>query len=196
MDQAKNIRQEAVFNESQNGLLDVIVGIIVLGFGIGILTGLFWLGGILLPVLLPAWLDAKKRLANRDRGYQPIPAQMQPMSIALVGLMIVGLLALILGIVLFLIFSQGGMFPGLFSWLQEYFPLVLGAVAALLFAIFGAITHTGRFFLYAILAMAIFTVSYFLDLSLGIAVTSLGGLIFLAGSYILSRFLKEHPAAA
>ena len=48
MDQAKNIRQEAVFNESQNGLLDVIVGIIVLGFGIGILTGLFWLGGILL----------------------------------------------------------------------------------------------------------------------------------------------------
>lgn len=193
MEQVSDFGRDANLYDSQDGLGDISAGAIILGFGIGLLTGMIWLSGVWIPLLVPIWQDAKKRLARRRGISAETPAQIHHAKTKLAMLFAVGTLTLLLGLVFFMIFSQKSLLPGLRIWLQEYFELALGGLAALLFAIFGAINRTGRFFLYALLAMAIFTAGYLFQISPGISMTMLGGLVFLAGLIVLIRFLREHP---
>lgn len=194
MERVNDFGQDTNLFDSHDGLGDISAGIIILGFGIGLLTGMVWLSGIWIPLLVPVWQEAKKRLARRRGGVAAIPAQVARDKAQLAMLAAVGTLTLLLGLVFFMIFSRESFLPGLRIWLQVYFELALGGLAALLFAIFGAINRTGRFFLYAFLAMAILTAGYLYQISLGISMTLLGGSVFLAGLIVLIRFLQENPA--
>jgi hypothetical protein len=194
MEQVSGFGRDANLSDSHDGLADISAGIIILGFGIGLLTGMIWLSGIWIPVLVPVWQEAKKRLARRRGGVAATPAQAARDKTQLAMLAAIGTLTLLLGLVFFMIFSQESFLPGLRIWLQEYFELALGGLAALLFAIFGAINRAGHFFLYAFWAMAILTAGYLFQISLGISMTLLGGLVFLAGLVVLIRFLQENPA--
>jgi hypothetical protein len=194
MEQTNKYNQETYIYNNQDGLGDIIAGIIVTGFGAGLLTGMFWLGGGLVTVLIPLWIEAKKRFSRRRGVVSPTPIQLDRNRATLAVVAGLGVLTLLVSLMMFMIFSQESFMPGLWNWLQEYFELAIGGVAALLLAMIGAITRTRRYYLYAVLALAIFTAGYLLKISLGISVMLLGGLIFLGGLVILIRFLSEHPA--
>lgn len=194
MKQTDSFEQEVVLYDSQDGLGDIFAGLLILSFGAGVLSGIFWLGGILVPVLFPVWQDAKKRLGRRRKVFEATPVVLERARTNLAMMAAVGVLTLMLGFVVFALFSQEDLLPGVHAWLREYFELALGGLAALLLAVIGIIIRAGRYFLYAVLAIVIFTAGYLYQVNLGISMTLLGGWVFLAGLVVLLRFLREHPA--
>jgi hypothetical protein len=193
MNQANQIDRDLYLYDSQDGLGDIFTGLILLSFGVGILSGMFWLSGIWVPVLVPVWQDVKKRIALRRGDIQLSPTRLNQARIRLAMLVAVGVLILLLGVVTFLLFSVTSISPEIKTWLSEYFELTLGGFIALLLAVVGAIVRTGRFYLYASLALAVFITGYVANIGVGISMTVLGGVILLVGLFILIQFLREHP---
>jgi MFS family permease len=194
MQQVNEFEQTVNLVDNQDGVGDIFAGLIILSFGIGVLSEIFWFGAILVPALFPVWQDVRKRLAARRLGHgETTPAQVNRAKIRLVLMAVLGLGTLLLGLVFLVIFSQGSFLPGLRTWLQEYFGLAMGGVATFLLALVGAINRIGRFYFYAALALAVFIAGYFLNLGLGISMTLSGALIILVGLFVLIQFLREHP---
>lgn len=193
MNQANQIDQDLYLYDKQDGLGDIFAGLILLSFGVGILSGMFWLSGIWVPVLVPIWQDVKKRMALRRGDIQLSPGRLNQARTRLAMLVAVGVLTLLLGLVAFLLFSEASISPEIKTWLSEYFELALGGFIALLLAVVGAIVRTGRYYLYASLALAVFITGYVANIGIGISMTVLGGVILLVGLFILIQFLREHP---
>lgn len=186
--------QDAYLHDHRDGLVDIFAGIILLVMGFWMMTELFWFGAIMVPILLPVWRDAKKRItAPRLRDLE-IPAGVTKRTKATLMMMLVlGSLALILGLVLFLLLVGGSEITWLRQWLSNYFGLVIGVIGASLLAAAGALNGLRRFYLYALLTLTVFSAMTLIDFHVAIALVVLGGLIFASGVIILIRFLNHYP---
>jgi hypothetical protein len=116
----------------ESGLLDMLLGLLMLGFGIGIMTGMIWLGGIFVPAMLPALINAQHAFAAR------LPSKNQPQpdsgrELTLLGLSLVGLLSVGVGLTFLFAFTVDQ--PGLVSmraWLSDNITLAMGIFWAML----------------------------------------------------------------
>lgn len=181
--------------DPNDGLGDLLTGLIILSFGVGVLTEMFWFSAIWVPLLVPVWRAIKKRLhAGRLASGESAPSDRQGPNRKLVMMMGLGGVTLLLGLVFFTLILGASDIPWLKSWLSAYFELLLGILAAVLLAVVGAINRAGRFYLYALLSLVAFATAYLFEIHLGIPLTILGALITLSGLVVLSRFLSEYPA--
>jgi hypothetical protein len=172
--------------DPHNGLVEILAGLLILSFGIGILFEIPWLSAILAAVLAPFY-SILKGLSSNGGSDQPELAARR----TLLGMAILGLIALILGLVFFAIFTSDDLLLGLRSWLRENFQLAFGLFAGVILAATGAILQLGRFYAYAILALILFITSNLFPIALWIPISVLGGVILLAGVFARMRFSQQ-----
>ncbi len=187
----KKLQQRTYQSYQQDGLIDIIIGLSFIGFGLNMAFDntafiiLAWL-----PIIL--YVPLKNRVTVPRIGYVKFTASNK----ILVGAVLAGLLVLLLGVFIFFIAGPDQIPAPFNAWLKRYHMLMLGSIAALFFAGAALITGITRLYAYAILIVAIFAVGTWLKIEPAIYVITTGLLIELAGIWMLVRFLRKYSLAS
>jgi hypothetical protein len=191
--------QTAYLQYPGDGLLDILIGLWLVSYGLWMLVNNVTLFAIIPILCLPAWRSAKKSItAPRMRRIDFTPAPNARRSLMGIILVIVLSLALlmVLGLVVFWGQSTGNAPPWLFAsvtWLREHANLAFGLFGAFLFGISAAMFGIRRLYAYALLTMIVFAGNYLLAAPLWLAVFVMGAVLFLLGTILLLRFLHRFP---
>ena len=180
--------------DPQDGLGDILTGLVFLSFGLSLLTEVFWLSAVWVPILIPVWRTIKKRLhAGRlqDKGLSQATGQTG--NTRLLMMLALGSVTFLVGLVFFTLMAGASDLVWLKSWLSTYFELVMGIFAAIVLAVVGAINRGSRFYFYALLALVLLSAGYLFGIHLSTSMITLGTLITISGLVVLSRFIGEHP---
>ena len=180
--------------DPQDGLGDILTGLVFLSFGLSLLTEVFWLSAVWVPILIPVWRTIKKRLhAGRlqDKGLSQATGQTG--NTRLLMMLALGSVTFLVGLVFFTLMAGASDLVWLKTWLSTYFELVMGIFAAIVLAVVGAINRASRFYFYALLALVLLSAGYLFGIHLSTYMITLGTLITISGLVVLSRFIGEHP---
>lgn len=187
----KELRQKTYLAYHQDGLIDALVGLGIIGFGLnmaadnGALLVLSWI-----PIILYAPL--KKFFTVPRLGYVKFDSE-RTTNVRLTILLLVGVttLALFLGL---LVFQRGDSLSADWSaLLQKYHMLLLGTFVAIGFVVGAALSGIKRFYGQALLAEFVLISGIELGLEPPTYVMIWGGLTFLIGAWLLVQFLRQYP---
>lgn len=189
----EGLKRKLYLSYHQDGILDLVIGLSILGFGINMSTEssayivLSWIGLILYTPL-------KSAITIPRMGYVQFD-EARTRKTHLVIMLGIGAATFSLFLGLF-VFTRSGSFSADFeSWFSQYYMLVLGAFPAIVLA--GAALWMGvnRLLVHALLIVLII----FAGIQLGIPepyyVMVLGSIILLTGLWLLFRFLRKYPKA-
>ena len=187
----KQLEKKAYTAYHQDGVLDIIIGLCLLGFGVRMATDspafliMSWL-----PILF--YLPLKNRITIPRFGYVRFNSERGitvKFSLAIaVGLVFV---VFILGLI---VFAGSQVLPtSIKGWLKEYHMLLLGGFAAIAFAGAGFFTGINRFYSYAVLIIIIILTGIWLGLPAPIYVIGIGILILMVGLVLVYRFMQKYP---
>ena len=187
----KGVARQAYLSYHQDGIIDIIVGIGIIGFGLMMLTGSVVFGFLTwMPTLF--YVPLKNQITIPRFGYVRFTGEQEQrrklFMVALIGVMT---LSLFTGIVVFMIFDSWPF--SLRELLSEYIMLILSGfftLAALAAAVF---TGLWRFIGYALIGIAITIIGIQLSVPDPYYVILIGIIILLAGLGLLIRFLREYP---
>ena len=191
----KEVEKKVFASYFNDGMWDIYAGLLLLGFGLGIITGqTIVLIGFALLAMIPPFVRKPMVMARLGSVRFSVERQQRTTRYKTAA-WVVGTIALILGVVMAALYSTGSM-PGWFDdWMRDYFFVFVGGMLAVIAAMVGYIINVGRFYLYALVVFGGFLAAALLrpdDLE-GIPITVAGGLILLAGIVILVRFLIQNP---
>ena len=184
----KRLQQKTYCAYHQDGLIDIIIGLAIIGFGLNTaLDNAAFLFMGWLPIVF--YVPFKNRFTVPRIGYVKFYASNK----LVFGLVIVGLLVLMLG--LFVLFISG---PNIFSeqmqdWLRQYYMLILGCITALCFLGAALLTKITRLYMYALMFVIIFAAGTWLYLHPSVYVLITGALIEIVGLWMMVRFLRRYP---
>jgi uncharacterized membrane protein (UPF0136 family) len=191
----KEVEKKIFASYFNDGLWDVYAGLLLLGFGLGIITGqTMVLIGFILLALIPPFVR-KPLVMSRLGNVRFSPERQQRTIRYKVLAWVVGSIALLVGVVLAGLYSVGSMPAGFDAWMRDYFFVFIGGMLALIAGLTGYIINVSRFYLYALVVFGTFVAAALLrpnDLE-GIPITAGGGLILLIGAIIFIRFLVQNP---
>lgn len=162
-----------------DGLLDLFIGVYVLFAAVSIWSGLFWMAGILIPVLIPVYQAASNRFRNkqgitsRKSSVNNINTK-KPLTISIY----LGFVFL-LGVVLLGIFS--GLIPIDSSWFRNNILLILGTVFGATWIVLGILHRIPRYYLNGLVTLLIFIALKWTNLPFWSALIILGSWISLVG---------------
>ncbi len=190
-DQLKKLSRRAYLSYHQDGLIDILIGLGILGFGLMMLTGnvvfnmLAWM-----PVLF--YVPLKNRITIPRFGFvQFTPERVQRVRLLLA--VMVGMLALAAGLGLAVFAAFEDMPPVLAMLAVGEGMMLIGGLFTLMLLAAGAITGLNRLFVYAILTLLIVPGGVVLGVAPEWRVIFLGVLILVIGIIYLARFLRTYP---
>lgn len=187
----EHIRRQIYLYYAEDGLVDIAIGLVILGFGLLLLLDLPGLVGLLGVLALLVWYIGKSSLVvprvGSIRPGREIKDRFKGFFINLI----------LIGVGVFVLFLLGG--SRLDSALSRFSLSIFGLVVALGISSLGLLLDTERFYYYSalvFLAMAggdllsqwVTAFDPFLA-----AVISAGAVILAAGMYILVHFLGKYP---
>ncbi len=187
----KELRKKVYLSYHQDGLIDIILGASILGFGLQIATDnsaflfLTWMGFILYTPL-------KNRLTVPRLGYVRFDEERKTAT-RLVLLIAVGVLIFAMFIGLYVFVRSGSMSQTASEWLRKYHMLVLGTFVAIPLVAGAFWSGVNRLVMYAGLIIVVMLAGIQLGMHPPIYVIALGCIILLSGLWILFRFLKQYP---
>jgi hypothetical protein len=191
----KNMERNSHIHYHQDGLIDVLAGLCILGFGIGLVTDLAWLVGIIPVAFLPLLQEAKQSITVPRMGdVQPIQTWQKKLTLVVGVLAGVLVLALTAGMALFWAQTQGKVPSWLQIWLRDYLDLTLGLSGALVMSTVAFLLEIHRWHLYALLTLAVLAGGDLLGVSIPLAVVLIGAVVLLSGLGVLAWFLHKHPS--
>ena len=181
----KNIEKKAVLTYFQDGLWDIVLGVLLFAWGFGLLTdtagftaiwfvGAFWI----------VWV-VKERIVYPRVGQVKVALERQ----TLFGLLLIGLITLGFGIVTYLQLVSG---VGS-SFFEKYFMLIFAAVIATIVAGIALLWRVSRWYLYSLLVILGGLVQQWMSFSLPWSFMIPGLGILLGGTARLIYFLKNNP---
>ena len=137
-----------------DGLLDIFIGIYIIFAAVSIWSELFWLIGILVPILIPVYQVARNRNKNDQSTTtkKPVDASINLQKPYIISLYL-GLLFLF-GVALLAIFA--GLIPIDSSLFREYIFLILGFVFGTTWIGFGIVSRIRRYYLNGLITIIIF----------------------------------------
>ncbi len=187
----QGIRRQVFLYYAEDGLLDIAIGLVILGFGLLLLLDLPGLVGLLGLVALLVWYLGKDRLViPRVGSITPGRELKERFKGFFINLVLIGAGILVL-------FLLGGSRGG--SPFSRYSLSVFGLVVALGISSLGLLLDTARFYYYAGLVFLALTGGDLLSLSVTAfdpflaAVIGAGFLILAAGLIVHIRFLVKYP---
>lgn len=187
----KKLERRAYLSYHQDGLIDIIIGIAVIGFGLNIAADTVIFGILTwLPVIF--YVPLKNYFTAPRFGYVRFSSPRQT-TIRLGLAVLVGLLGLLFFVGLY-VFAISGSIPALFdAWLKRYHMLIFAFVGAGL--LLGAALWTGikRFYIYAVLTVGFTAAGIWLEIHPGVFLIALGSTILVTGIWHLLRFIRNNP---
>jgi hypothetical protein len=187
----KKLERKAYLSYHQDGLIDIIIGIAILGFGLNIATDTVIFGILTwLPVIF--YVPLKNYFTAPRFGYVRFSSPRQT-TIRLGLALLVGLLAMLFFAGLYIFAVSGSIPPQINAWLRRYHMLIFAFVGMGLFLGAGIWTGIKRFYLYVVLTLIFPVVGIWLDIHPGIYVIALGITILIIGIWLLLRFIRDNP---
>jgi hypothetical protein len=190
-DQFKKLSRKAYISYHQDGLIDILIGLGILGFGLMILTGNFVFNMLAwMPILF--YVPLKNRITVPRFGYVQFTSERTKRTRILIAVM-VGMLffSFGLGLYVFALFDQ--MPPLLELAMAGDGMLLIGGLFAVAMLVAGLITRLDRLIIYAILTLLILPGGLLLGVEPELRVVFLGASILLIGVILLLRFLRAYP---
>jgi uncharacterized membrane protein SirB2 len=191
----KELERRVWLQTFEHGLWDVAIGLLLLSFGIGILTKVYWISAILVPAGLPAMRDLARRLIVPRIG-QAMFRGRQKRSIVRVQLILAALALVGVGMFAFTGMATREAAPEWMTWIRSHFVIVIGLIWGGALALAGWAVDLPRLYAYgaallgALVAVDLATTGY----HLGHALVAVGGLIMLVGLGLFVRFIRRYPA--
>jgi hypothetical protein len=186
----KLLERRAYLSYHQDGVIDIIVGLGMLGFGIYLaIDQLFFM--LAAWLFLMAYVPLKRWITVPRFGYIEF-SLVRTHSQKRRGLISMTFLVILLAFIL-LVGIPGVLPGGILTTLRIYKELLFGIIFA--FLLFGAalMSELIRFSAYAGLAVLLTVMAYWLGLPAYAYTLALGGLILLSGLWMLTRFLRRYP---
>lgn len=179
----------------QDGILDLVAGSVVLGFGLNMLTGniVFLMFGWLAMML---YVLIKQRITVPRFGYVRFESQQKTFRKGLVSVGI-GVLVLLFFFVLNIFVSREPTSPDVQAWIQRYHMIPLSAMLfGLPSLVAGIYFGLKRFYLYALLAVLLPALGAWINIETCIPILTTGLIILVFGAILLVNFLKKYPLNA
>jgi hypothetical protein len=179
----------------QDGILDLVAGSVVFGFGLNMLTGnivflmLGWLA-MMLYVLI------KQRITFPRFGYVRFESEKKTVRKAWISIGI-GVLFVAFFLTLNIFVSRKPTSPEAQAWIQRYHMVPLSTMLFGLPTLAAAIfLGLKRFYLYALLAVGLPLVGALLNIETYLPIVTIGAIIIAVGAVLLASFLKKYPLNA
>ena len=184
----KEIQRKAYMSYFQDGWWDMLLGLFLLGWGLGILTDTAGYTGIwFVPAYWIIW-GLKKRLTTPRIGYVKVARERKTLA----WLAIVGVGTFLVAVIAYFLIVSGSL-P---VFLRGYFMLLFVVINA---GVASAIAYwwlVNRWYAYAALIL-LGGISYqWLNFSLPLSFIIPGSGIILSGLVVLIRFLRQNPMPA
>jgi hypothetical protein len=182
----------------QDGLLDIVIAVYILGFGFGVWVDMTWeigigltLPAILIAIVLPIWIAAKRKITMPRIGYVNFGIRGTNKLFAIfIGLMVAGLGAFF---AFTLAVSQGG--PPR-EWLDIIFQnglLVVGAGSLAVCVLFGYSMGLKRLYAYGVITLTALVIGHFTGIFFAYILLALGIMVMATGLALLIGFVKKYP---
>jgi hypothetical protein len=191
----KEIERRAYMSYHQDGLLDIFVGLYILGFGLGIYMDIIWEYGfgsimpaILIAAVLPIWIAAKRKITMPRIGFVKFGARGSNKLFAIfLGLMVAGL-----GVFFAFTVFQGGHSP----WLDLVFQnglIIVGIGSLAVCLLFGYSMGLKRLYAYGVLALVALVIGHFMGIFFAYILLALGLMVMVTGFALLIGFVRKYP---
>jgi len=178
----------------EHGLWDLAIGLLLLSFGVGILTGFYWISAIVVPVGLPAMRGLARRAIVPRIGHATFRGR-RKRSLVHVQLILAALVVMGFAMFTFTGFATRDTAPEWATWVRSHFIVVIGLIWGGALAVAGWAVDFPRLYAYggllfgALLAVDLAPTGY----HLGHALIGVGGLVTLVGAGLFIRFLRRYP---
>jgi hypothetical protein len=188
----KKLEQKTYLSYHQDGLLDLIIGAIILGLGMKeVFDSSIW--NIAAILLIIAYVPLKRGITFPRLGFAKFNVKRGGINMLVAGGVVLGVLMLLVFGMLFLLRANGSSSSRLNLWIREN-PLILyGLLAFIGFGFAGLVVGLKRLFVYALLSGGIMIGGHFLGLPSSIPFLLLGGVILIIGAFLLIGFMQKYP---
>lgn len=190
----KEIQRKAYTSYHQDGLIDIFASIYIVVFAGGILMDFLWdfsfgviLPGILLVLLLPLWIAAKRRLTVPRIGFVNFGTKGKA-NLAI----FIGLTALGVGFLFIFALIEGSSAPWL-NFIIENGMIVIGLASLTVCCLFGYALGLQRLYAYGLLALVFFSIGHVMSIFFAYIVLALGIMVAAYGVNLLVRFTRKYP---
>lgn len=181
----KKIKRKIYMSYFQDGLWDILLGLFLLGWGLSILYDVTWLPGATFIVFFWSVLGLKQKITYPRIGFaKPVEHRRQMLM-----LIIAGVVALVLGIFIMVVFAAGGVF----AWVRDYVELIFGSLLAIPVAFIGNWWRNYRWYFFAGLLFILAVINQWSALSFWLSFVIPGVIILIWGLVVLTRFLRKYP---
>jgi hypothetical protein len=189
----RDIERRAWLRTFEHGLWDIAIGLLLLSFGASILSGIYWMAAVWVPLAVPGLRDLARRLVVPRLGYVTFNARRER-STTRVSILLAALAVAGLGMFLVSSWSTRADAPAVVVWAQAHALVVIGLIWGGALAAAGWTTDYPRLYVYGVLLFAALLGSDLgLGYNMGHALTVTGGAITLVGGALLVRFVRRYP---
>jgi len=189
----REIERRAWLRTFEHGLWDIAVGCLLLAFGASILTGLYWISAICVPLALPGLRNLARRLVLPRLGHVTFRRKRQR-SIVRIQIILTVLAVAGLGMFLLTAWSTRAGAPPAVAWLRSHMLAVIGLVWGSALVAAGWAADYPRLYAYgAILFGTLLGSDLGLAYNLGEALVGVGALVAGIGIVLLLRFVRRYP---
>ncbi|MFC1873372.1 hypothetical protein ACFLW3_00975 [Chloroflexota bacterium] len=191
----KELEKRVFGSYFKDGLWDIYGALMLLGFGLSMVTGWDYLM-LAFAVLAVALLLIRIRVIVPRLGRVEFSSKRQTKTKrSILIAIVIGTFTMLIGVVFFVLSSTNSMPKWLDVWMGNYFLAALGGMLALLVAAAANVVGVWRYYVYAALTF----IAYFLASILrpndmeAMPILIAGGIILISGAIILTRFLRKYP---
>ncbi len=181
----ENLRKNIYQTYYSDGVWDIILGLTLLSFGLGVLINKnFW---SLFPIIVALPLVLKRSISEQRIG----TLKFKQSERRWLMVFYFGFILIVLGFVLLLgIINPSGV--GIVSWLTQNLFMFIGLMIAIILGLAGRFIHFNRLIIYGIWIFICFAFAGRI-ITIGQALTGSGLLITISGMMVLRQFIKNHP---
>jgi hypothetical protein len=202
--QFNKLAKKAYLSYHQDGMIDILIGWIILSIGLGVATG--WYGpwavlGFFIAGALYAPL--KRRITIPRMGYVEFtPNWRREALIKIVYPLVVVTFMVVLLLVAGVpegvtpvapVWTPSETWPNLKLWLEGKSSFLFGVITFAILGVIGLGTEIRRLYAYALMSLVIMTGGQVLSLKTHISVIALGCIFIIVGVAMLVHFLRKHP---
>jgi hypothetical protein len=187
----KEIERQAYLSYSEDGLVDIAIGLVILLWGVFLVVEPSGLIGLLGPLALAVWYLGKRFITIPRTGrIQPSQKMGRKMRNLAIFLLVLGFIVL------------GGILTGMligYTSSNSYSLGILGLVIAAGVSLLAYLLNAARLYAYAVLLFVAFAGGEILSASIttfdafAFSVIFAGALILLSGLVVLIRFMRRYP---
>ncbi len=195
----REIEKKAYMSYHQDGLIDIVIGLYALAFGLGIIADKILefsfatiMPAIMIAIVLPIWIQAKRKITMPRIGFVKFGARgANKLFALLLGLAVAGLgAALAFGV--FMATGQNGT-PFWIEILFQYGMIWIGLGSAVIGSLFAYTMGLKRLHGYGLLTLALFASGHFLGVPFEYLLLAIGSVIIASGVVLLVRFVRRYP---